>query len=203
MKKFACAALMVGTVSLYQPVMAAGIPVFDVSAVTQQLLQVEHMITQINHLQSQIDQMRDVRGLANVIDSAYDLAVEVDPNAVLDTAGIRGSSDHGLSGNDAEVYDRANEDAAVWLGQSQRSLEQAKDRFHELTRLVAEVNNSPDPKDIMDLQARIGAEQVLLQNEMIKLSMLQSEAEANRAVHNQRIQQMSLESSGQLREVSW
>jgi type IV secretion system protein VirB5 len=68
---------------------------------------------------------------------------------------------------------------------------------------VARVNNSPDQKDILDLQARIGAEQVMLQNEMAKLAMLQSQAEANRAVQAQRVQQMRIESSGEPFDLNW
>lgn len=210
MKKTTIAALLVTAIGISQPAMASGIPVVDVSNLTQQLLQVQHMLSQIEQLRNQLetanrqlDSISGSRGLAGVIDSAYDTAVNVDPNEVLRAAGIRNASEHGLSGDAAEMYDIGNQNTATWLGQSQRSLEQAQERFSELAGLVAEVNNSPDQKDILDLQARIGAEEVMLQNEMAKLTMLQSEAEANQAIHNQRIQQMSVQSSGELREVSW
>lgn len=145
--------------------------------------------------------MSGSRGLAGVIDSIYDTAVNVDPNDVLDNAGIRNSGEHGLSGDVADLYDSGNENTATWLGQSEKSLEQTQERFQALTGLVAEVNNSPDQKDILDLQARIGAEEVMLQNEIAKLTMLRSQAEANRAMHNQRVQQMAIESSGEPRDI--
>ncbi|NWO07179.1 MAG: type IV secretion protein [Alteromonadaceae bacterium] len=201
---------LAATVGLSQPAMAGGIPVIDLSSLTQQILQVQHMLNQIEQLKSQLetankelDSMSGVRGLGNVIDSAYDTAVNVDPNQVLSDAGIRGASEHGLSGDVADLYDSGNQNTATWLGQSQKSLEQAQERFSELTGLVAEVNNSPDQKDILDLQARIGAEQVMLQNEMAKLSMLRSQAEANQAMHNQRVQQMRVASSGEPFELDW
>ncbi|WP_348814685.1 type IV secretion protein [Halomonas sp. H10-59] len=201
---------LAATVGLSQPAMAGGIPVIDVSSLTQQILQVQHMLNQIEQLKSQLetankelDSMSGVRGLGNVIDSAYDTAVNVDPNQVLSDAGIRGASEHGLFGDVADLYDSGNQNTATWLGQSQKSLEQAQERFSELTGLVAEVNNSPDQKDILDLQARIGAEQVMLQNEMAKLSMLRSQAEANQAMHNQRVQQMRVASSGEPFELDW
>lgn len=213
--KISCARKMAGvalaaTIGLSQPAMAGGIPVIDVSSLTQQILQVQHMLNQIEQLKSQLetankelDSMSGVRGLGNVIDSAYDTAVIVDPNQVLSDAGIRGASEHGLSGDVADLYDSGNQNMATWLGQSQKSLEQAQERFSELTGLVAEVNNSPDQKDILDLQARIGAEQVMLQNEMAKLSMLRSQAEASQAMHNQRVQQMRVASSGEPFELDW
>ncbi|WP_048307758.1 type IV secretion system protein [Halomonas sp. PR-M31] len=213
--KISCARKMAGvaiaaTVGLAQPVMAGGIPVIDVSNLTQQILQVQHMLDQIDQLKSQLetankelDSMSGVRGLGNVIDSAYDTAVNIDPNQVLNDAGIRGANEHGLTGDVADLYDSGNQNTATWLGQSQKSLEQAQERFSELTGLVAEVNNSPDQKDILDLQARIGAEQVMLHNEMAKLSMLRSQAEANQAMHNQRVQQMRVASSGEPFELDW
>ncbi|USZ48834.1 type IV secretion system protein [Halomonas sp. DN3] len=213
--KISCARKMAGvalaaTIGLSQPAMAGGIPVIDVSSLTQQILQVQHMLTQIEQLKSQLemankelDSMSGVRGLGNVIDSAYDTAVNVDPNQVLSDAGIRGANEHGLTGDVADLYDSGNQNTATWLGQSQKSLEQAQERFSELTGLVAEVNNSPDQKDVLDLQARIGAEQVILQNEMAKLSMLRSQAEASQAMHNQRVQQMRVASSGEPFELDW
>ncbi|MDL0434048.1 type IV secretion system protein [Marinobacter sp. TBZ242] len=213
--KISCARKIAGvalaaTIGLSQPAMAGGIPVIDVSNLTQQILQVQHMLNQIEQLKSQLEtankelvSMSGVRGLGNVIDSAYDTAVNVDPNQVLNDAGIRGANEHGLSGDVADLYDSGNQNTATWLGQSQKSLEQAQERFSELTGLVAEVNNSPDQKDVLDLQARIGAEQVMLQNEMAKLSMLRSQAEANQAMHNQRVQQMRVASSGEPFELDW
>ncbi|QEA39146.1 type IV secretion protein [Pistricoccus aurantiacus] len=199
---------LVAAIGLSQPAMAGGIPVIDTSNLAQQILQVEHMLSQLERLQDQLetanrqlDSMNGSRGLANVIDSAYDTAVNVDPNQVLNDAGIRSANEHGLSGDVADLYDSGNQNTATWLGQSQKSLEQAQERFSELTGLVAQVNNSPDQKDVLDLQARIGSEEVMLQNEMAKLTMLRSQAEANRAMHNQRVQQMAIESSGETRNI--
>lgn len=199
-RKIASVIFMTGF-SFSSPSMAAGIPVIDTTSIAQQILQVEHMLTQIKSLQDQLDNMSGSRGLAAVIDSVYDTTVDVEPNEVLSDAGIRDSGEHGLSGDIAEVYDLSNENSATWLGQSQKSLEQAQQRFHALSGLIAKVNNSPDQKDILDLQARIGAEEVMLQNEIAKLTMLRSQAEANRAMHNQRVQQMAIESSGEPRDI--
>jgi type IV secretion system protein VirB5 len=201
---------LAAAIGLSQPAMATGIPVVDIASITQQIMQVQHLLQQIEQMKNQLETAKKelesisgVRGLANVIDSAYDIAVNVDTDQVLKGAGIRNASEHGLSGEVAALYDNGNQNTASWLGQSQKSLEQAKERFSELTGLVAQVNNSPDQKDILDLQARIGAEQVMMQNEMAKLTMLQSQAEANQAVHAQRVQQMRVESSGESFELNW
>lgn len=205
MKKTAIAAILATAIGASQSAMAGGIPVIDVSNLTQQLLQVQHMLSQIQELQAQLetanktlDGMSGSRGLASVVDTAYDVSVNVDPDSVLANAGIKSAADHGLNGDVAALYDSGNQNSATWLAQSQKSLEQSQERFADLTGLVAKVNASPDQKDILDLQARISAEEVFLQNEQAKLAMLRSQAEANKAMQNQRIQQMAIESVGSL-----
>ncbi|GGO83787.1 hypothetical protein GCM10011348_28380 [Marinobacterium nitratireducens] len=210
MRKTVGVALLVLAIGWTHSAMAGGIPVIDVSNLNQQLLQVQHMVSQIEQLKHQLetarrelDSISGSRGLANLIDSAYDTTVEVSVDDVLTAAGLKNGSQHGLSGSAADLYDSGNSYAATWLAQSEKSLAQAQERFSDLTGLVAKVNASPDQKDILDLQARIGAEEVMLQNEFAKLTMLRSQAEANQAIHVQQVQQMSIESSGELREVSW
>ena len=205
MKKTAIAAILATAIGASQSAMAGGIPVIDVSTLAQNILQVQHMLSQIEELKAQLetandtlDSMSGSRGLANVVDTAYDVAVNVDPDSVLANAGIKSAADHGLNGDVAALYDSGNQNSATWLAQSQKSLEQSQQRFADLSGLVAKVNASPDQKDILDLQARISAEEVFLQNEQAKLAMLRSQAEANQAMQNQRIQQMAIESVGSL-----
>lgn len=205
MRKTAIAAILATAIGASQSAMAGGIPVIDVSSLTQQLLQVQHMLSQIEELQHQLetanttlDRMSGSRGLANVVNTAYDTALNVDPDAVLANAGIKSAAVHGLTGDLADLYNIGNQNTATWLAQSQKSLEQSQERFNDLTGLVAKVNTSPDQKDILDLQARISAEDVFLQNEQAKLAMMRSQAEANQAMQGKRIQQMAIESVGSL-----
>ena len=191
------------------PSFAGGIPVIDVSSIAQQIIQVEHMVRQIEQLQEQITlshqelkNMSGTRGLGNIIDSAYDKSVSVNPNRLLQSQNIKTASQIGLTGELATLYDTQNINSATALAQSQKSLEQSKERFNTLSVLLDKVNDSPEQKDILDLQARISVEQAFLQNEMIKLSMLQSETEAKKAIQEQKIQQMRLRSGGSLSDFS-
>lgn len=204
MKKHLATYLISSFLSL-SPCFAGGIPVIDVSSIAQQIIQVEHMVRQIEQLQEQITlshqelkNMSGVRGLGHLIDSAYDKSVHVNPNAVLESQNIKTASQMGLKGGLATLYDTQNINSANALAQSQKSLEQSKERFNALSVLLDKVNDSPEQKDILDLQARISVEQVFLQNEMIKLSMLQSETEAKKSIQEQKIQQMRLSSGGSL-----
>jgi len=193
----------------------AGIPVTvvaDPQAMTAHLAELAEMLNQIAELQRQFEQMEKEyasmtgsRGLANLIDSLYDTDVisGVDVGQVLEDHGLKSSTTYGMASDVGDLYDTANENAATYSGVAGRSLIQAQDRFTELSGLVAKVNDSDDPKEIMDLQARIGAESALLQNEVAKLQILDQHAQANRALHDQRVKQMAVESSGSLRTVSW
>jgi type IV secretion system protein VirB5 len=208
MKKHLTLCFVTSFLSIY-PSFAGGIPVIDVSSIAQQIIQVEHMVRQIEQLQEQITlshqelkNMSGVRGLGNIIDSAYDKSVHVNPNTVLQSQNIKTASQIGLTGELATLHNTQNTNSATALAQSQKSLEQSKERFNALSVLLNKVNDSPEQKDILDLQARISVEQAFLQNEMIKLSMLQSETEAKKAIQIQKIQQMRIESSGSLSDFS-
>jgi type IV secretion system protein VirB5 len=189
---------------------ASGIPVVDVASINQQIIQIQHALTQIEQLKSQLETankelaaMSGSRGLATVIDSVYDAGMEVDADRVRTREGLKSAADYGLDGTAADIFDGQNSNAAEWLAQSQAALRQSQQRFEALTGLIAKVNDSPDQKDVLDLQARINAENVMLQNESVKLAMMQSRAEARRTVEEQRIRQMGLESTGDLSDYSW
>jgi len=189
-----------------QHVFSTGIPVVDVANIVQQIIQVQHMLNQLTQMKNQLETARrglqsisGSRGLASLIDSEYDTLVKVKTEEILKKEGIQSASYHGLKGDVADLYDMGNNNTALYLGQSEKSLEQTQKRFTSLSGFVAKVNDSPDQKDILDLQARISAEEVLLQNEHAKLAMLRSQAEARQAMYNQKVRQMAIESAGTLR----
>jgi type IV secretion system protein VirB5 len=189
---------------------AGGIPVIDASNLAQSIQQVMHMVEQIEQLknqlevaETQLDRISGSRGMGGIISSQYDVAMDLNQAEILEDLGLKSAEENGLTGKEASLYDEANENVSSWLGQSEKSLEQARDRFSELSKLVAKVNNCPDQKDILDLQARIQAEQVLLQNEMVKLAMLQARAEAREAAHKQKIRQMTVETTGEYTPIDW
>lgn len=188
-------------------------PVTNPTELVQSIIQVRHLLNQLQELKQQVSQaerefqsMYGSRGLAGLINSEYDPTIAIRPEDVLNMLnqlGLKNAQDYNLPADVGTLFDQRNKTAALFASQSEKSLKQSQDRFQELSRLVAEVNNSPDPKDIMDLQARIGAEEVLLQNEMTKLTMLQSQAQANEALHEQKVKQLAIESSGTLSTVAW
>lgn len=189
---------------------ASGIPVVDASAVAQQIIQVKHMVTQIQEMKNQLDTAKKElesisgsRGLANLINSAYDTGLDVDIDSILASEGLEQALQYGLDSGLGEIFNTQNANAAKWLGQSQAALKQAQDRFGELSGLIAKVNSSPDQKDILDLQARIEAESVMLLNESLKIAMMQSQAEARRQVAEQQMRQRAVNSVGNPADYGW
>lgn len=212
LKKLALVLAIAGSLNA---VSYAGVPVSvvaDSQAWTAHLEDMAKYVEQIKQLENQFKQqvkqyesMTSARGLANVINSQYDTDAlsGINTDSILRDSGINSASDFKLPEDVAELYDTAAKNAATYAGQASRSLEQAQSRFTELSGLVRRVNTATDPKEVMDLNARIGAEQAFLQNEVGKLQVLQQTAQANDALYQQKVKQMAVQSSGSLRNVNW
>ncbi|EAM8671808.1 conjugal transfer protein [Salmonella enterica subsp. enterica] len=212
LKKLALVLAIAGSLNA---VSYAGVPVSvvaDPQAWTAHLEDMAKYIEQIKQLENQFKQqvkqyesMTSARGLANVINSQYDTDAlsGINTDSILRNSGINSASDFKLPEDVADLYDTAAKNAATYAGQASRSLDQAQSRFTELSGLVRRVNTASDPKEVMDLNARIGAEQAFLQNEVGKLQILQQTAQANDALYQQKVKQMAVQSSGSLRNVNW
>ena len=212
LKKLALVLAIAGSLNA---VSYAGVPVSvvaDPQAWTAHLEDMAKYVEQIKQLENQFKQqvkqyesMTSARGLANVINSQYDTDAMsgINTDSILRDSGINSASDFKLPEDVAELYDTAAKNAATYAGQASRSLEQAQSRFTELSGLVRRVNTATDPKEVMDLNARIGADQAFLQNEVGKLQVLQQTAQANDALYQQKVKQMAVQSSGSLRNVNW
>jgi type IV secretion system protein VirB5 len=74
------------------------------------------------------------------------------------------------------VADRGT--AALLQAISRQALANASSRFTDLQQLINTIGTASDQKGILDLNARIGAEQAMLENEQTKLLVLVAAAEA-------------------------
>jgi type IV secretion system protein VirB5 len=68
--------------------------------------------------------------------------------------------------------------AALLQAISRQALANASSRFTDLQELINTIGTASDQKGILDLNARIGAEQAMLENEQTKLLVLVAAAEA-------------------------
>lgn len=160
----------------------AGIPVFDAISEANQLQELLTMADQLTTLQSQLNQLEaayntatGIRDKANAIASEYDKAMEFSDSDINDM--LRSIAEEAEKTLVEQQKNRSEQVAEYSLGVDD-TFEKSKERFDELVLLISEINSSPDEKDIADLQARIQAEQVLLQNESIKLQSLMAKREA-------------------------
>jgi type IV secretion system protein VirB5 len=80
---------------------------------------------------------------------------------------------------------------------SQEALANSSGRFAALQQLIAAIATAHDQKGILDLQARINAEQGMLQNEQTKLQMLNQAAHSQAAIAAQQTREMIIASQGQ------
>ena len=91
----------------------------------------------------------------------------------------------------------ARSTAALLQAVSRQALANASSRFADLQQLVSTIGTASDQKAILDLNARIGAEQAMLQNEQTKLVVLVATAEAQRWADEERERERAIAGQGQ------
>lgn len=91
--------------------------------------------------------------------------------------------------------------AAGLQAMTRQALAATSQRFDSMSQLVHAIGTADDQKAILDLSARIGAEQAMLANEQTKLQTLQHAAEAEAAARAQRVREEAAAGVGNLRSL--
>ncbi len=81
------------------------------------------------------------------------------------------------------------------------ALSTASSRFNSLQQLITAIGTASDQKGALDLQARIAAEQSMLQNDRAKLAVLAQAAEGQRAAALQAAQEQAIADVGSFRSL--
>ena len=87
--------------------------------------------------------------------------------------------------------------AALLQAVSRQALVNTSGRFADLQQLIDTIGAATDQKSILDLDARIGAEQAMLENEQTKLAMLVATAEAQRWADEQQDRERAIAGQGE------
>jgi type IV secretion system protein VirB5 len=87
--------------------------------------------------------------------------------------------------------------AALLQALSRQALANASGRFADLQQLINAIGAASDQKGILDLNARIGAEQAMLENERTKLAMLVAAAEAQRWAGEEQARERAIAGQGE------
>lgn len=193
----------------------AGIPVIDVAAITQAVLQVQswaqqyqQMVQQFQQMQQQYTSLNGARGMANLVNNpALRQYLPADYQTILNSgygssAQIRAAAKVfgveqttlGATTDSAKAFTATANQAALNRATSEDAYKKASERFADIQVLLDKVNAAPDAKDIADLQGRIQAEQVMMQNENTKLAMLGQLAQAQRDLQQQQGREISMKS---------
>jgi type IV secretion system protein VirB5 len=88
----------------------------------------------------------------------------------------------GLGGTSGSAYDSQQKQSAMNRAIGEEGYRQASKRFDTLQKLLEKIRETPDDKDVQELQARIQAEQVMQQNEATKLNMVAQLQQAQRDI---------------------
>jgi type IV secretion system protein VirB5 len=87
--------------------------------------------------------------------------------------------------------------AALLQAVSRQALANSSGRFGDLQQLIDAIGSASDQKGILDLNARIGAEQAMLEHERTKLTMLVAAAEAQRWADEEQERERAIAGQGE------
>lgn len=204
--------------------------VIDVGAITQLVQEVATMRQELTTAQAELSQARSEyaamtgnRGMDQLLSGQnrnYLPADWAELNAVLQGSGgayaSLASSVQGLVTSNAVLTPQqiaslsATEQAqlqadrsstALLQAMTQQALAAASARFATLQQLIAAIPRATDEKASLDLQARIGAEETMLQNEQIKMGVLYQLAQADSDANDQRAREQAIADIGSYRNL--
>jgi type IV secretion system protein VirB5 len=155
----------------------------QVAQLTQQLSMLQQQLAQARQLYGSLSRLTDINGLAGSLtagairsplpSNAYDAGMLLSGTGSPSSLGALGGMVSGAlgrtqvfapSGTDFHSTElvRNAQSIAGSLGMAQRLYQAAVDRLPGLQELQARLSTAQDPKETMDLQARIGAEQAFI-----------------------------------------
>lgn len=220
MKAYGLAFLLLGSLGFAQRASAQW-AVIDVGAIAQLLQEVQQMAQMIQTAQNQLNQAHQeyqsitgTRGMQNLLPgvnwnylpSSYTqipsslsgpINRQISTNAVLMPSQVAA-----LSPAEQQQLTAARSNAALLQTASQQAYATASARFASLQTLITAIGSASDQKAALDLQARIQAEQGLLQNDATKLQLLYQAAQAAEWARRQQASEQVVTSVGNLRSLS-
>jgi type IV secretion system protein VirB5 len=106
-----------------------------------------------------------------------------------------------LSQAEREKLEQARRTAAMLQVTARQALANTSSRFTSIQQLIDAIPGAQDQKAILDLQARISAEQGMLANEQTKLQVLYQVAQAEELARQQRTREQAVSDVGSLRQL--
>lgn len=198
----------------------AGIPVIDLAAITQAIMQVKSwgqqasdMVNQIKNMENQLNAIKGGRGMGLLLNDPS-VRQAMGPDFLTTFDSLRSLGAGGASASAKSIYDaiktfdctkqfltagpartRCEANAMIVpsnLAMLNDSLEKSKKRTTELQKLIDQVDGASDVKAAADLQNRIQAEMALLQNEKTLMDLMRAQMEAQAQLTAQQNRELGL-----------
>jgi type IV secretion system protein VirB5 len=166
--------------------------VYDPTSFAQMVKDARTAIEQLDSLKAQVQQGEELfaslNDLSNVNAIAERLGLPEIRNPLPDMATLRSAADGDLSAPSAaaEALERAGARTARDLAIGEAVDRSATDRLEGLETLRRALDTAPNARAVMDLNARLAAEQALIQNEQIRLQGLALTQAAEARLEDQR-----------------
>lgn len=228
MKGIVCS-LLLSALGMHVPAHAQ-IPVTDVGAITQLIMQLEQQYEQLDVAQDQLAQVEETnavltgsRGMQRLLSHLQrnylphnarelDLALQglskayprlsAEVRSTLEANSILTASEiDGLDPGDRAELQAARRAAALHKALSNEQLATTSNRFDALQELIDALGDVDDPKASLDLTARIAAEQTMATNEANKLRILDQSLAAEERLNKQRRRERVIQGIGSLRAL--
>jgi type IV secretion system protein VirB5 len=212
------------------PAAHAQLATIDVGAIAQLLQQVMTMRDQLQTAKNQLEQaenayrsMTGARGMHQLLSGQqrnylpedwgqYEAAMRqslngfgafqaqmnslIHSNAVLTAAQLAG-----LSASERAHIEAGRRSAAMLQATMREALSRTSGRFEAIQQLISTISSAGDQKAILDLQARIAAEESMLQNEQTKLQVIYQAAQAEELARSQKNREQAIADVGSLRRL--
>jgi type IV secretion system protein VirB5 len=226
-KKLAATASIVAAAFGTAPARAQGIPVIDVANLVQTIQQVlnditeiENQVQQITQLQNHLASINGMRNLGNVFNSpllrnyvpaeAYTYLNAVNTGGY---SGLTGTAkalrDAGMVYNCLDLTGDARTRCQAALAQPyqakgllQDAMTSAAGRLSQIQSLMNQINATTDQKAVLEIQARIGAENALLAHETTQIQMLQGMADSEERIARSRDRERQYEMLGRTGRIA-
>jgi type IV secretion system protein VirB5 len=208
------------------PAAHAQLAVIDVAAVTQLLTEVQNLEQALTvareHLaeaQAQLQSMTGDRGMERLLSgtnrnylptdwqqltaalddtsSAYTTLSTGIQQAMTEDTVLTPQQVATLSPDGQQQLAADRRTTALLQAVSRQALANSSGRFDDLQQLIEAIGSAADQKGILDLNARIGAEQAMLENEQTKLAMLVAAAEAQRWADEEQDRERAIAGQGE------
>jgi type IV secretion system protein VirB5 len=200
---------------------AQGIPVYDNSANTSNMLQYGQLVKQLAEMQEQYKMLEQTYKTLTTTSKSYGVSQYnrendnyVDEEYQKKYDEIRGGNVNNVNqeltdnqidvnamcGNLGEKQQVACKRQVALAAQdkafTQKAFTKAKNRLDQIRRLMGEISGTKEQKDILELSARIQAEQAILQNESIKVQLYKITSENERRLAELQARSASAKSMG-------